>query len=394
MKKILIISQGYWPEIFPINPVTKKLSEKDFKIDALTGYPNYPKGKFFSGFQPYKITVNKNNNTKIFRVPIISRGINSKTRIILNYFSFIISAIVFGGFVLRKKKYEIILVYATSPIFQAYIGVFFKFLKKAKLVTWVQDLWPNILRDTGIIKNKIILKIIKFFVAHIYNSNDLILSQSKSFRRDIKKLTNTKVSVMYNPGYSEKKILKNKFNKKINILYAGNIGNAQPWEMIINLLKLEEYKTINLTICGDGQKFNYIKNFIERNKTKNIILKGFVKGKKLEEQYKKNNYLLIMLKSGNDLNKTIPSKFQTYLFYKKPIIALSDGEVYELIKNFNLGFVSKPYNKKKINKMFDDIISLKEKKYKKIVKNTEKFYIKNFSQNTINEKLKNELYKI
>ena len=44
--------------------------------------------------------------------------------------------------------------------------------------------------------------------------------------------------------------------------------------------------------------------------------------------------------------------------------------------------------------MFDDIISLKEKKYKKIVKNTEKFYIKNFSQNTINEKLKNELYKI
>ena len=84
MKKILIISQGYWPEIFPINPVTKKLSEKDFKIDVLTGYPNYPKGKFFSGYQPYKITVNKNNNTKIFRVPIISRGINSKTRIILN----------------------------------------------------------------------------------------------------------------------------------------------------------------------------------------------------------------------------------------------------------------------------------------------------------------------
>ena len=48
----------------------------------------------------------------------------------------------------------------------------------------------------------------------------------------------------------------------------------------------------------------------------------------------------------------------------------------------------------KINKMFNDIICLKEKKYKKIVTNTEKFYAKNFSQNTINEKLKKELYKI
>ena len=59
MKKILIISQGYWPEIFPINPVTKKLSEKDFKIDVLTGYPNYPKGKFFLDTSPTKLQLIK-----------------------------------------------------------------------------------------------------------------------------------------------------------------------------------------------------------------------------------------------------------------------------------------------------------------------------------------------
>ena len=35
-----------------------------------------------------------------------------------------------------------------------------------------------------------------------------------------------------------------------------------------------------------------------------------------------------MLKSGTDLSKTIPSKFQTYLFHGKPILALNDGEVY------------------------------------------------------------------
>ena len=394
MKKILVISQGFWPEIFPINTIINNLSGNDFEIDILTGYPNYPKGKFFSGYRPYKITVTKKKKYKILRVPIISRGINSKLRIIFNYISFIISSIIFGSYYLRKQKYEIILVYATSPIFQAYIGIFFKYLKKAKLVTWVQDLWPNVLKDTGIIKSKFLLEIIKIFVKRIYDSNDLILSQSKSFKKDIKKITKTKISVMHNPGYSEKKIFKSKFNKKINILYAGNIGNAQPWEILVNFLNSENHKMINLTICGDGQKYNYIKKFLVANKINNIYLKGFVKGKKLEKYYKKNNYLLLMLKPGKDLNKTIPSKFQTYLFYKKPIIALSDGEVYEFIKKNNLGFASKSNNKKEIKKMFEKIISLKEKNYNKIIKNTEKFYEKNFSQNTINNKLKNELGKI
>ena len=394
MKKILVISQGFWPEIFPINTIADKLSENDFKIDILTGYPNYPKGKFFSGFNPYKITITKKKNYKILRVPIISRGINSKVRIMLNYISFIFSSIIFGSFFLRREKYELIIVYATSPIFQAYVGIFFKYFKKAKLITWVQDLWPNVLRDTGIVKNKLILKIIKIFVKKIYDSNDLILSQSNSFKTDIKKLTKTKIIVMYNPGYSEKKIIKPKFNKKINILYAGNIGNAQPWETLLNFLNLEKYKMINLTICGDGQKYNYIKDFIKKNKLRNIMLKGFIKEKNLEKQYKKNNYLLLMLKSGKDLNKTIPSKFQTYLFYKKPIIALCDGEVYNFIKNFNLGFVSKSDNKKTINEIFKKVLSLKEKNYNKIIKNTEKFYVNNFSHKKINDKLKNELFKI
>ncbi len=394
MKRILVISQGFWPEIFPINTITERLAEDNFKVDILTGYPNYPKGKIFPGFNPYKVSIKKKNNIKILRVPIISRGINSKTRIIINYISFIFSSIILGSFFLRKNKYEIILVYATSPIFQAYIGIFFKYLKKAKLITWVQDLWPNVLKDTGIIKSQTVLEIIKIFVKKIYDANDLILAQSKSFKRDIGKLTKTKISLLYNPGYLEKKVLKTKFSKKINILYAGNIGNAQPWETLINFLNSEKYKKINLTICGDGQKFNLIKKIIEKNNIKNIKLKGFLNEKNLKKQYKRNNYLLLMLKSGKDLNKTIPSKFQTYLFYKKPIIALCDGEVYQLIQKFNLGFVSKSNNHKKINQMLRNIICLSEKNYNKIVKNAEKFYTNNFSQKTINKKLSNELSKI
>ena len=84
-----------------------------------------------------------------------------------------------------------------------------------------------------------------------------------SFQKDIQKITNTKVNVLYNPAYSEKKIPKIKFKKEINILYAGNIGNAQPWERLLDFLNSKEFNMINLTICGEGQKYDYVKNFSE-----------------------------------------------------------------------------------------------------------------------------------
>ena len=381
MKKILIISQGYWPEVFPINTIVNQLSKSNFKIDVLTGYPNYPKGIFYKGFNPYKVSVTKLSKHRIIRVPIIARGVKSKIGILLNYLSFIFSSILFGSFYLRKQKYDVILVYATSPIFQSYIGIYFKFLKKAKLITWVQDLWPNVLKDTGIIKNLFLLNVIKIFVKNIYNRNDLLLAQSESFKKDINKISKTKVNVLHNPGYSEKKNYKFKFSKKINILYAGNLGNAQPWENLLQFLKIKKLENFKFTICGEGQKYSFIKNYIKKNKIKNISVYFFINNNKLDNQFSISFYLLVMLKSGTDLSKTIPSKFQTYLFHGKPILALNDGEVYKLVKNFNLGFASKPDNLKEYENVFKEMQKIKKAQYYKISKNMKKFYLKIFQKN-------------
>ena len=47
MRKILIISQGFWPKIFPINTIVNDLSKTNFFKNALTGYSNYPKRNFY-----------------------------------------------------------------------------------------------------------------------------------------------------------------------------------------------------------------------------------------------------------------------------------------------------------------------------------------------------------
>ena len=90
--KILIISNNFWPENFRINDLAVSLYDSGVDVSILTGTPNYPEGKIFSG---YKFEFNKEIYKKKFiihRVPTIPRGKKSTTiGILANYFSFLIN---------------------------------------------------------------------------------------------------------------------------------------------------------------------------------------------------------------------------------------------------------------------------------------------------------------
>ena len=386
---ILIISQGYWPEIFPINIITKNIVKSGINVNVLTGYPNYPKGKIYNGFNNKEVSVKKKKNITVNRVPIVPRGINSKFGIILNYISFLFSSIIFAPFLLKIKKIDIILVYATSPIIQAYAGLYLKlFNKNIKLITWVQDLWPNILKETKIVKNNYLISIINIVVKNVYNRSDLILAQSKSFLKEIKKVTSTKVQLLYNPGFDESKLKIKKKRKLIKILYAGNIGNAQPWEKLLSYFYKSNFNDkLSLTICGEGQKKKFVKHFIKHNKLKNVYLKNFQKDPNLKKEYQNADFLLILLNQGRYLNKTIPSKFQTYLAKGKPLLGITSGEFGELIKKNKLGLVLKLNSLSSFKTIFKKMIKIKDQELNIYSKNTKKFYEENFSQKIINQEL-------
>jgi hypothetical protein len=72
--KILIITQYFWPENFKINDIAIGLSEKGHLVEILTCKPNYPLGKFASGYTFFNKRVEYWNNIKIYRSGVIPRG--------------------------------------------------------------------------------------------------------------------------------------------------------------------------------------------------------------------------------------------------------------------------------------------------------------------------------
>ena len=176
-----------------------KLLKNGIKVNVFTGKPNYPGGIIPAKYKSFFPIKDNFKGIDIIRFPIIQRGNANFLSLTINYISFIVSS-TFFFFFYKKKFGNLFFVYATSPILQAIPVVILRKLFNIKLVLWVQDLWPYNLSDTGYIKNSFLIKIIDYIVNKIYDSSDLILCQSEGFTKVIKKKTNSKIKILYNPS--------------------------------------------------------------------------------------------------------------------------------------------------------------------------------------------------
>ena len=121
-KRILVVSQYYYPEPFRINDMCAEWVKRGYDVTVLTGIPNYPEGKFYKGYGISKKRKDEIDGVKIIRIPIISRG-KGKIRLALNYFSFVISG--WWWKIFTKVKADIVFTFEVSPMTQALVGVWY-----------------------------------------------------------------------------------------------------------------------------------------------------------------------------------------------------------------------------------------------------------------------------
>lgn len=401
--RILIISQYFYPESFRINELAKYLSEKDqnITIDVLTGYPNYPSGKISKEFKENKLKFIKFNKVNIYRVPIIPRGSASIFKLFLNYISFLVSVIFLGYFKIRKKKYDYILTFGTTPITVALASIFFSKIKNCKNILWVLDLWPQILLDLKILKhNSFFYSKLLIIINWIYKKHNIILAQSKSFIKEISLVNN---NTIYFPSWPEdiksfeekdgnlEEIFK-RYKNNYKIVFAGNIGQAQSIGSLLPTIKSVQDKNITFLFVGGGRKLNLIKKIFEENNIKNVEFLGHYPIEKMNFVFNQADAFLISLGEGANLNKTIPGKFSTYLQYGKPIIGLIEGEVKNYIDKKNLGCVLDYHdNEKNLEKLLT-LKLISKVKLKEIEKNCNFLLSSEFNKETILQNFFEKIY--
>ncbi|MCX8521476.1 MAG: glycosyltransferase family 4 protein [Rhodoferax sp.] len=354
--KILVLSQYFWPESFRITEVTQCLRDLGHEVSVLTGQPNYPDGVVPLGYSAASLRTQYHDGLTIHRVPIFPRGRGSALRLFLNYLSFIVSAIVFGPVLLRGQRFDAILVYANSPILQAIPAIWLAWFKRAKLVTWVQDLWPESLSATGFVRDRKILAVVASLVRWIYRKNDLLLAQSQAFIEPVQRMAG-RTRVVYHPNPGELAFTKTDANAVspislqlapgFNVVFAGNLGTVQALDTVLAAAELlRSEKNVRFVLVGSGSRNAWLLQEIQRLGLDNVKLAGRFPPSDMPAILAQASALLVSLVSDPVISQTVPSKVQAYLAAGKPIIASLDGEGARVVAQAGAGIACPAENAK------------------------------------------------
>ncbi|MDD2109867.1 glycosyltransferase family 4 protein [Pseudomonas asiatica] len=348
--KVLVWSQYYWPENFHINDVVMELARQQVEVTVVTGKPNYPEGRIFSGYTIGGVKVENHGEVEVIRLPLLPRGQNSAIKLLLNYLSFIVMGYMLAPWLLRGRRFDAVFVYAPSPLFQALPALWVAGLKRAPLLLWVQDLWPESLRATGFVKNKWLLKAVEFAVTRVYRGADRILIQSEAFRPSVTRLLGlgcaARISYFPNSAaeaqrpspYCVESAISQAVGACFSVVFAGNIGYAQSCDTIIEAAQLLRGQAgIRFFIVGSGSQAEHMAQRVSVLGLKNVELVGRVPPSQMGAIYAASSVLLLTLRDDPVLSVTVPSKFQSYLAAGKPVIASCNGEVARLVAESGCG---------------------------------------------------------
>ena len=346
--RLLIFSQYFWPENFPINNLCASLAARGIELEVLTGKPNYPQGKLYQGYRSWNPAREYFGDTKVNRIPLVPRG-SSALGLALNYVSFVISGLLFAPWLLRGRTLDVIFVYAPSPILQALPALLLGRIKRCPVVLWVQDLWPESLSATGYVPNRYVLKLVAGIVRFIYRHTDLILVQSPAFEAPVRALAGD-TPIRYYPNSVSREFAEppETGNVRIegledcfSIVFAGNIGQAQAVHVIIEAAGLlKDYNDIRFVVVGDGSARPWMQSEIEKTGLKNIDLPGKFPLEVMPAILQQASVLLVTLADREIFAATIPSKVQAYLAAGRPIVACLNGEGARLVEEAQAGLAS------------------------------------------------------
>jgi len=342
--RVLIVCQYFWPETFRINDISSDLVKRGHSVTVLTGVPNYPTGDVFPDYKKDPLSYASFEGVSIVRVPIMARG-QGGVRLFLNYLSYAVMASTYGVYKLRKKTFDIIYCFQLSPVTIGVPAIVLRKVKKTPLILQVLDLWPESLQAVGMIRSDLILSIVRQVVRFIYNRCDLLLGQSHGFVQHIKQHT-TRKRIEYFPSWADEIFSKPQINKRnngnknhFNIVFAGNVGEAQDFPAIIEAIELTRLdEAIHWTIVGDGRLSGWLEDEVVRRELADCVtLAGRYPVEKMPDFFEQSDALLVSLKSEPVFSLTIPAKIQAYLSAGKPILAMLDGEGNEIIKKAQCG---------------------------------------------------------
>lgn len=353
--RLLVVTQYFWPETFIINDLVKVLRDQGHRVVVATGKPNYPDGVIFDGYEARGTQHEMfDSSIDVFRVPMRPRGRSGGFELFRNYLSFAWSGMRRFPGLLRTFQPDAIVVYMPSPITAVAAAVPLKWIKKAHLAVWVQDLWPESLRATGHITHPAALRLAGLFVRALYGFADTLLVQSPAFAEPVSRYASARKIVYYPNSISATALaerpdvvlpagLREALDSHFCVVFAGNIGTVQAIPTIVEAAALlADLQDVRIVLIGSGSMSAWVLEQQRSRALGNLLTFGRLPMTAMPSIYPHAGALLVALKDDDILARTVPSKLQAYLAAGRPIVASLAGEGARIVEESAAGLTCAP----------------------------------------------------
>lgn len=335
-KKILVVTQHFWPENFRINDIVEGFLQDGIAVDVLCGLPNYPKGEWFPGYSAAGPFEEEWHGARLYRCKEVPRRSNTSVNIFLNY----VSWPWYAAHALHRLPggYDAVFCFNTSPVLMCWPAIRYAKKHHIPFTNYVLDIWPENLYSVLNVKNKALRAIAQGVSDALYKKADRLIAMSEPLQQRLCQRTGMppqKVAVI--PQYCEDfyavpqpdAALQAQFGGRFNLVFTGTFTPAQSLETVITAVQDAHSRgadMLHLLLVGDGMSRAALEAKVKELHAEDAVtFYGSVPATDIPKFTALADALIVCLSDSPDLGLTVPAKVASYMAAGKPVLASMDG---------------------------------------------------------------------
>ena len=335
-KKILVVTQHFWPENFRINDIVEGFLQDGIAVDVLCGLPNYPKGEWFPGYSATGPFEEEWHGARLYRCKEVPRRGNTSVNIFLNY----VSWPWYAAHALHRLPggYDAVFCFNTSPVLMCWPAIRYAKKHRIPFTNYVLDIWPETLYSVLNVKNKALRAIAQSVSDALYKKADRLIAMSEPLQQRLCQRTGMppqKIAVI--PQYCEDfyavpqpdAALQAQFGGRFNLVFTGTFTPAQSLETVITAVQDARNRgadMLHLLLVGDGMSRAALEAKVKELHAEDAVtFYGSVPATDIPKFTALADALIVCLSDSPDLGLTVPAKVASYMAAGKPVLASMDG---------------------------------------------------------------------
>lgn len=335
-KKILVVTQHFWPENFRINDIVEGFLQDGIAVDVLCGLPNYPKGEWFPGYSAAGPFEEEWHGARLYRCKEVPRRGNTSVNIFLNY----VSWPWYAAHALHRLPggYDAVFCFNTSPVLMCWPAIRYAKKHHISFTNYVLDIWPENLYSVLNVKNKALRAIAQGVSDALYKKADRLIAMSEPLQQRLCQRTGMppqKIAVI--PQYCEDfyavpqpdAALQAQFDGRFNLVFTGTFTPAQSLETVITAVQDARSRgadMLHLLLVGDGMSRAALEAKVKDLHAEDAVtFYGSVPATDIPKFTALADALIVCLSDSPDLGLTVPAKVASYMAAGKPVLASMDG---------------------------------------------------------------------